>query len=194
MLLGRETANIPEEGWNPDIHSYQTGQEYLFDLAADKWNRFETTNPNKFDLSYNTETAVVLSFFPIAKNILSHSGMIHLLFDPNELFSPDGPLFDKRQEFLDKGLVIEEEGKYFWVYPGDLLSATPQQTQLLAYSYFDIDIFEELLDGGLSFPQWIEGDDARMGRVSIYAQLGLPADFDLETFISNYLSEFPDFN
>ena len=39
---------------------------------------------------------------------------------------------------------------------------------------------------------WDE-DTQTMDRISIYAQLGLPAGFDLDSFIDEYLNEFPDY-
>ena len=187
-----------DEGWNPIIHSYQIGQEYLFDLSAQRWNRIDNTNLNKFSDDV-PDQVVVMNFFPIAKNILKHSGMIHLLFDPNELFAENlsdrsqGPLFDKLQNFLDKGLVLEKEGILVWVYLGDLLLDSPIQNDLPAYSYFDIIIFIRLLNGELTFMGWNQQTHI-LEPVSMYAMLQLPPDFNLENHITAYLNEFPDYN
>ncbi|MHA1767141.1 MAG: hypothetical protein ACTSVK_12890 [Promethearchaeota archaeon] len=65
--------------------------------------------------------------------------------------------------------------------PGDLLLATPIRNKLDPYAYFDIDIFNQLLNGDLTFWGW-PLNSVEQKQISIYPMLELPADFDLLAF------------
>ncbi|WP_369019481.1 hypothetical protein DSAG12_04540 [Promethearchaeum syntrophicum] len=84
--------------------------------------------------------------------IYHHSGMIHLLFDPNKIFEEDQPWYPKKQDFIDRNLVryegVAPNQRLYWNYPGDT------RIELGEYQYYSYNFFTDLDKNELWFNYW----------------------------------------
>lgn len=153
----------------------QIANEYLFPQAEKLWSDL---NRPKEVLDHSS----LLSFITAFKHLHQHSGMIHLLFDPNKIFEQGQPWYPKKQEFLDRGLVrYEGEGenrRLYWNYPGDTSQKFGE------YQYFSYDFFTGLINNELLYDYWhkLGVDEYGYERLDIFGPrieqpLGLPPNF-----------------
>ncbi len=163
------------EGWQATQN--QIENEYIFPQAKLLWNDLNRKKKSRDHLS-------VISFITTFKTIYENSKMIHLLFDPNQIFEKDQPWNNKLPKFIKNNLVRKEEGFLYWNHP---TSTKDSIIKLPGYLYYDIQFFSDLLNKKLYFYYWSK-KQRRYILINIYNRLKLSKNFDLSLYSTQILN------